>query len=358
MAPLRSSLRCRAERLRVPCASGSLTGRDGLSKEERAAFPDGSEEGEAWQAVNRAKGTRAGRTYHYRIRCGGAVSEGCTFRTAPPADAGASFTFAVIGDVEGHAAGSPPFARLSEALAERDLAFFVVLGDLVYYGQQQSNWDGFFRLGAPLFRRIVFVPVIGDHSMERLMSPGGEPRIVREPPLLYLDQFLLPDNGTAESYTLGRRSHRGLWYSFDYGSAHVACIENTGELTPPFLQRSGELQRQWLDSDLAGTTRSWRFLLGHRVLYPLPVREAAPGPGEGGTVHVRLPKLGTHYPKERTPAGWQVMAPGEGEERIPAIITLVTVSPERVEVVSYAWTQERAYHSFVLTDGQPAAGGP
>jgi purple acid phosphatase-like protein/calcineurin-like phosphoesterase family protein len=328
---------------------------------------------------------KPGTTYHYRVKSGEHTGPDCTFRTAPAADSEKPFTFAVLGDVEGGAEPTRAFGELAKRLAGQDIAFFAVLGDLVYFGQQQSNWDAFFLTGAPLFQSCVFVPVLGDHAMERRVPIEGEKVIVREAPMLYLDQFLLPDNHTKPSYSYGKRSLRGLWYSFDYGAAHITSFEYTGELTPPFRKAADTLQPKWIADDLAKTKAPWRIMLSHRAFYPgeptkwdailadgkvdlgfgahaggwtvshpiLNGKVAAEG--KRGTVHVKLPKVGSHMTttKERDVKHWSTALPKTVGERVPGLAALVTVHPTRTDVVAWLWTKKQPFHTFSLTPRTP-----
>ena len=359
------------------------------------------ESGAGLQHHAELKGLFPSTTYHYRVRSGDHVGPDCTFRTALPADTKESFTFAIVGDVEGGPDGSIYFPELTKLLVEKDLDFFVALGDLAFFGQQQSGWDGFFRSGASLFQTCVFVPVLGDHGMERMLSmEGGKQsggiRIGREAPLLYLDQFLLPDNGTKFDYQFGRRSLRGIWYSFDYGSAHIVSMENTEEMTPPFSDAIEKLEAPWVAEDIKKTEATWRFIMAHRAFYPSEsestqwehvnkrrvkvrtrwdqvfaeghadltfgahlggwvlshpiVNGKVVGEGQNGTVHMKLPKLGNYdkKPQAEEIEHWATALPKNPEEAIPATIVLITVHPDRTEVVTLDWPKNREYHRFSL----------
>ena len=343
------------------------------------------------------KGLRPATTYHYRVRSGDAFGPDCSFRTALPVDSKESFTFAVVGDVEGDSNGNPFFPELSQWLAKKNPDFFMVLGDLVYYGQQQSGWDGFFRSGSNLFNSCVFAPVLGDHGMERLIAgDNGEKVIGREAPWLYLDQFLLPDNGTKSSSDYGRHSLRGLWYAFDYGSARILSLENTDELTTPFRTATEKQQPLWVVNDLAQTKATWRFILSHRVFYPYESEttqwdfvntrrlthrtqwdeilanghvDLALGAHIGGwtlthpilngeitkkenegTVHIKLPKVGNYSkkPQKEDLEHWATALPTDGDQPIPGVVLLITVSPEGTDVVTWDWANDREYHRTTL----------
>ena len=318
-----------------------------------------------------------------------------------------------MGDVEGPADGNKFFPGITDWIAERDVDFFVVLGDLAYFGQQQSGWNGFFTSGAPLFQSCVFVPVLGDHSMERLIpAPAdveekkryhGTDVIAREMPTLYLEQFMVPDNDTKSSYDdYGRRSLRGLWYSFDYGSAHIVSVENTQELTPIVMREATDAQQPvWVAKDLENTKAPWRFVLSHRAYYPYESEETqwehvnnrrsthraqwdeifADGrvsltmgahvggwilshpiingkvseEGQNGTVHMKLGKIGDYA---QSPGAWEVeqwgtVLPTDPDEKIHSGLVLITVSPDGAKVETWDWSKETLSHSFSLTPQKP-----
>ena len=343
-------------------------------------------------------GLQPGTRYHYRTHSGTNVSRSCSFRTALPADTNESFTFAVLGDVEGSDAGHPSMPELSKWLIEKDPDFFMVLGDLVYYGQTQSGWDGFFQSADLLFESCVFAPILGDHSMERL---DGNDEFVREAPLLYLDQLLLPDNGTLPLYGPELRSLRGIWYGFDYGSARIISMEGTQEMTEPFRDAVNDQQATWVTNDLAQTSAAWHFLMSHRAFYPYPsetteyaglnairlayrtkwdsvlsagevdlafgahignwnvshpiINGHIAGDGEHGTTHIKLPKVGGNYSKEPDPYEvnhWATALPTTTNE-LPATVLLITVRPNGTDVESWTWPQNSMRHSLPFKPQRP-----
>jgi len=52
-----------------------------------------------------------------------------------------------------------------------------------------------------------------------------------------------------------------LYWSFDYGPVHVTVVDNYSNLAP------GSAQYNWVQSDLAGTTKQWKILIYHEPAY-------------------------------------------------------------------------------------------
>lgn len=57
----------------------------------------------------------------------------------------------------------------------------------------------------------------------------------------------------------------GRWWSFDYGPAHVAVIVLAGEYSG--MNQLGAAQKEWLEADLAASTKEWKFLQFHAPVY-------------------------------------------------------------------------------------------
>lgn len=160
------------------------------------------------------EGLLPGTRYRYRVS-GPDASWGpaCGFKTAPQSG---GFTFAVIGDVQGKEEPSAIWGAAGAWLAGReDVDFAVLLGDLVDKGAEQLPWDMFFNpvrpQGAPsLFESKAVMPILGNHDYY-----GGPDN--KQGLKLYLDQFRLPPNGTAE--------WNGRFYTFPYGDARFVMLD-------------------------------------------------------------------------------------------------------------------------------------
>ncbi|MFO7957677.1 MAG: fibronectin type III domain-containing protein [Candidatus Brocadiia bacterium] len=170
------------------------------------------------------KGLEPATRYRYRVA---APETGwgpvCGFRTAP--EGREPFTFAVVGDVQGWARPSARWQRLGRWVAEQDVAFLLLLGDLVQTGSEQPQWNAFFNCAAPesdrsLFHSTIVMPLLGNHDhqvSDELEKAGDTQAGVR----LYLDQFRLPPNGFDEVLD-------GRTYTFTYGDARFVILDTSG----------------------------------------------------------------------------------------------------------------------------------
>jgi hypothetical protein len=201
-------------------------------------------------------GLSPGQTYHFKCGDNSGWSPDSTFRTAPVAPA--SFSFAVVGDVQGRTF-STKWQNCSTWLAGRELPFWIPLGDIVDAGESQAQWDAFYTSGDELLRSCVVMPVIGNHEMLT------DPLTAAQWPGLYLDQFELPDNGDATC--------QECWYAFDVGDAlFVILNSNFNETVFPGARSR---QTTWLQNKLSTATQEWVFVFLHNPIY-------SSGGGHGG----------------------------------------------------------------------------
>ena len=197
----------------------------------------------------RLQGLVPGRPYQYRIKTETDTATG-TFATAPTAPA--TFSFAVLGDVQG-IGPSAKWQRTADWLTSQGPAFFLPVGDLVEHGLIQAEWDSFFADGAKLFATTPVEPIIGNHDCYRDRYPELKPH-------LFLDQFAVPPNGVP--------GYDGYWYSFDYGAAHFVVLCNFPVGGPvPMREAADVLQTLWLQKDLATTHQPWKFVFFHVPVY-------------------------------------------------------------------------------------------
>lgn len=204
----------------------------------------------------RLTGLNPGVRYGYRVTGpGGVWGPVCTFRTAP--DEGPSFTFAVIGDVQGKEAPSAVWQQAGDWLADQDdVAFALLLGDLVDNGYAQTQWDAFFNSIDPahsrrLFHAMILMPLIGNHdTYGGTDNRGGLQR--------YLKQFTLPPNGQEE--------WEGLFYTFDVLNARFIILDTEGAV--PNRTAYLAAQTQWMNT-LDWAAQPWVFVAHHRPVYEI-----------------------------------------------------------------------------------------
>jgi hypothetical protein len=137
-----------------------------------------------------------------------------------------SLTFMVLGDTRtGHAAHQSVVDKMLELGPP---PFYLHTGDFVDYGSDMSQWETFLDIEHDLMQVSTLYPAIGNHEMNHRN---------------YFDALHPP----------------GPWYSFDQGDAHFVSlqVDGYGRYTP------GQPQYEWLASDLANTSKPWKFVFFH-----------------------------------------------------------------------------------------------
>ena len=190
-------------------------------------------------------GLTAGATYHYRVRSSdGTVGSDNTYTVS--AASPTSFKFAVLGDTQ---INYDPHRAQCDHIVTKNPSFVLHTGDLVQYGDSQSDWENFFKAEQNLSKSRVFMPTMGNHEVQ----PGGVPYYYFFD--MYADGLAVPDNGMT---AYGPRT-----YSFDYGNSHHIIICS--------YQISSTLERDWIAADLAVASANpnikWIFAYMHKPLY-------------------------------------------------------------------------------------------
>lgn len=184
-------------------------------------------------------GLDAGTLYFYKVVCGAdtlTLGED-SFTTAPPPTT--PFLFVAFGDIGLASADQIAIAAEIETLAPD---FGILTGDIIYdTGQAASFTPQYFDIYKPTIARVPFYTALGNHD---LLTLNGQP---------YLDAFHLPTNSATGTER---------YYSFDYGNAHFVCLEVTVENTTP-----DATMLAWLDQDLAGSGKLWKFVYFHVPAY-------------------------------------------------------------------------------------------
>jgi len=169
-------------------------------------------------------------SYTVEVTAGGAAGDVVataprTFLTLPASPA--PLRFAVYGDMRypGHDA----HRTIVEGLAREAPAVVFNTGDLTDIGSEESNWQRYFEITAPLGAIAPVVPALGNHDAARA-ALGAEKS---------WGLFGLPTSSPAGSPP--------GWTSLDLGGVHFVVL-NTNDMANP-------AQKAWLADDLARARR-------------------------------------------------------------------------------------------------------
>ena len=265
--------------------------RFGMSKryEQRAVvtsaerFSGDAEEGEGRiNYVATLPALELGRRYQYQVRCNDqTIAEGY-FTTRQ--GRGRPIRFAAFGDNS--------FGEISDRaiayhtyLANPD--FVMNTGDNVYEGGLDNEYARYFfpvynadvagqRIGAPLLRSVPFHTVIANHDVhDHNVNKHPVADFDKNPDsLAYYTNLYLPLNGPfppqptpaigkiehVERFkaAAGARFPRMANYSYDFGDAHLLCLDSNLYVDPT----NANLQ-QWITADLSQTDAVWKFVVFH-----------------------------------------------------------------------------------------------
>ena len=188
---------------------------------------------------------RSEEKYYYRISTDSVVLDtGHSFTTF--SDTSIRYRFAVIGDTKaadfgGYTCVWPYVAPL---VAASDPVFCIVNGDLVHHGCNQTHWTNYWTWGSELSADYCTFPVLGNHEYDLCPWATG-----------YIENTVVP-SGPGEGY----------YYSFDYGNAHFAVVDDNtyfGAQDEGSDYSPGSGQWNWLSEDLSSTDREWKFVVFH-----------------------------------------------------------------------------------------------
>ncbi|NPA45779.1 MAG: metallophosphoesterase family protein [Chlorobi bacterium] len=181
-----------------------------------------------------------GTKYYYHVICDGGEFQGTFYAGAEDTDTDVAFY--AYGDTR-----SQPreHNRVAEAILDeisRDplsQTFIVNSGDLVAEGDSETDWDEqFFSSDYPYINRLLaslpYLAAQGNHER------GGE---------LFAKYF---------PYPMFENNNEGYYYSFDYGNIHFTVIDQFVDYDP------GSTQYDWIENDLANTSKPWKIALYHR----------------------------------------------------------------------------------------------
>jgi hypothetical protein len=224
-----------------------------------------------------------GRKYFYRVRDGAHTLAEGYFTTRQPR--GGKIRFVAFGD---NSYGDISDRAIAYHAYVQHPDFVMNCGDNVYDSGTDNEYQRFFfpvynsdvahvRQGAPLLRSVPFYTVIANHDVQDKDANGHEIADFKKNPdaLAFYTAMHLPLNGpvlptyptpimgpaeavTAFRTAAGARYPRMANYSFDYGDAHVLCLDSNRYIDP----NDGPLQ-DWIAQDLSATDARWKFVVFH-----------------------------------------------------------------------------------------------
>lgn len=134
-------------------------------------------------------------------------------------------------------------ATLETAFANHDADFILNTGDLVDNGNDFVEWKRMFNSASNTLMNTVMMAAAGNHE-ER-----GD--------FANVENFVY--SGAPEQDTT-----TGVYYSFDYNTAHVAVL-NTNNLNEDGSLSTDQLE--WLKADMSASDKAWKFVALHKAVY-------------------------------------------------------------------------------------------
>mgnify|MGYP003289393544 CR=1 FL=1 len=200
-------------------------------------------------AVNRhtveITGLEAGQKYCYRI---GDADRGwwSDIGVISTADKGTTFSFLHVTDPQGVTEKQYKnnwAMALETAFDNHDIDFLLATGDMVDNGNDFVEWKRMFNTAADSLMDTVLMAGTGNHE-ER----GDNANIQN---FVYSN---LPEQDTTT----------GIYYSFDYNTAHIAVL-NTNDLGEDNALSAEQIE--WLKADMGASKKPWKFIALHKAIY-------------------------------------------------------------------------------------------
>ncbi|MCX7428101.1 MAG: metallophosphoesterase [Planctomycetia bacterium] len=273
----------------------------------------------------RVNGLTAGTTYNYSVTQG-ATTYNAAFRTAPTANS--SVRFLVYGDSETEpestgvkVACSEPYGNWDrpywldqtegyrinlQTMKARNPDFIAIAGDLVESGNEQRDWDEFWKHNAGAYNNIAsyvpILPAMGNH--ENYGGPDGGSgynlTTAAAAAARYRAYFETPDNGSGNPVVQDR------YYRVDYGPITYITLDSSNGLPNDSVKDTnwlldgaveapdfnpGSAQYVWLEEQLADAqaTSRFTFVQFHHVPYSVGPHGFNPGDQSGQDTQSGVP---------------------------------------------------------------------
>ena len=176
--------------------------------------------------------------YAYRVGNGDSWSEWFHFRTAnTQAD---PFSFIYFGDAQNHIQSLWSRSVRAAFLHSPEARFMVHVGDMVEYGDSDSEWQEWFNAAGWIFAMVPSIPAAGNHEYRK--SDRSSKRLSP----YWLPQFMLPENGIAEL--------KETVYYIDFQGVRIVVLNSNRKL---------EKQAQWLENILEQNPNRWTVIVFH-----------------------------------------------------------------------------------------------
>ena len=204
----------------------------------------------------RLTGLKPGTRYIYSIESGKNSSTEKSFFTAVKNND--TFEFLIFGDSQCGDARNPDYAPWHDTVngafkRHGNSKFIINMGDLVEVGQSYIHWDNWFNAAKDVISSVPVVPVQGNHETYTKV------RREHSKPIYYTGQFKVFQNGP--------NGLKGQVYSFDYGTIHFSVLDSQQDEESPISGDILQIQKEWLDRDLASSKKPWKLVLMHKPPY-------------------------------------------------------------------------------------------
>jgi len=188
-----------------------------------------------------------GTRYAYRVGDDPEWSEWNLFRTASKNPE--PFTFLYFGDVQKQIFSMGSGVLRTAFQTEPESRFWLFAGDMVNNGQDDREWEAFFKALGWIPRTIPLVLVPGNHEYP---DPRHIPQENYQISSLWRPQFTLPENGPPGLEETA--------FSFEYQGVFFVVLNGTEQI---------EKQAEWLEKILANNRQTWTIVAIHQPVYSL-----------------------------------------------------------------------------------------
>lgn len=194
-------------------------------------------------SIKTDKGTQQSTTYSFYTGDEGAIND--------------AFTFLYLGDAQADESVSEydQWLELLENAGNqgKDIAFTLMGGDMVNYGQDASEWEEYLKRASTVFQSVPVMSIPGNHEC-------NDTNTYR--PTLYKKLFAMPQNGPD--------GFEEEFYSFNYGNCHILTLNSNifeplakGKIT----QKDMDGIESWIANDLKNSKADFNIVVTHHPAY-------------------------------------------------------------------------------------------